>query len=53
MQDTLNLGVSVNGKIRAQIEVKTSATQDEILSIAKNSVSKWLEGKNHHKRNFM
>ncbi|ASM34970.1 leucyl-tRNA synthetase [Campylobacter sputorum subsp. bubulus] len=45
VQDTLNLGVSVNGKIRAQIEVKTSATQDEILSIAKNSVSKWLEGK--------
>lgn len=45
VQDTLNLGVSINGKVRSQIEVKTSATQDEILGIAKNSVSKWLEGK--------
>lgn len=45
VKDSLNLGVSVNGKKRAEIEVSTSLSQDEIIQIAKEKVAKWLEGK--------
>lgn len=46
VKDSLNLGISVNGKKRGEIEVSSSASQDEILELAKQKVSKWLEGKN-------
>lgn len=45
VKDALNLGVSINGKIRAQIEVDAKASENEILNVAKNATSKWLEGK--------
>ncbi|ABB44849.1 leucyl-tRNA synthetase [Sulfurimonas denitrificans DSM 1251] len=45
VEDSLMLGVTVNGKRRCEIEVPTEATQDEILQIARESASKWLEGK--------
>ncbi len=45
-QDTITLAVAVNGKRRAEIEVASSASKDEIISQAKESVAKWLEGKN-------
>jgi leucyl-tRNA synthetase len=43
--DVLILGVSVNGKNRATIEVDVGLADDEIIDIAKKSVEKWLEGK--------
>ncbi|NLK66208.1 MAG: leucine--tRNA ligase [Campylobacteraceae bacterium] len=45
VKDSLNLAVTVNGKKRAEIEVAADASKDEILSIAKENVEKWLEGK--------
>ncbi|EJW3047470.1 leucine--tRNA ligase [Campylobacter upsaliensis] len=45
VKDSLNLGVSVNGKKRAEIEVSASLKQDEIIQLAKEKVAKWLEGK--------
>ncbi|MFZ3053031.1 MAG: class I tRNA ligase family protein, partial [Sulfuricurvum sp.] len=43
--DALVLGVSVNGKNRATIEVGVNVSEEEIISIAKASVEKWIEGK--------
>ncbi len=45
VEDSITLGVAINGKNRGQIEVELSATKDEILTLAKEEVSKWLEGK--------
>ncbi|MDL0114648.1 leucine--tRNA ligase [Campylobacter felis] len=45
VKDSLNLGVSVNGKKRAEIEVAASLSKEEIISLAKEKVAKWLEGK--------
>ncbi len=46
--DTINLGIQVNGKIRAQIQTAADASDDEILTIAlaDDKVSKHVEGKN-------
>ncbi len=45
VENVLTLGVSVNGKARAEIEVGVDETSEKIIAIAKESVSKWLEGK--------
>ncbi len=45
VEDSLSLGVSINGKKRGEIEVPADASKDEILATAKESVAKWLEGK--------
>lgn len=45
VKDSLKLGVSINGKNRAEIEVASNASKDEILSLAKQSTQKWLENK--------
>ena len=45
VEDSLSLGVSINGKKRGEIEVAADASKDEILAAAKESVAKWLEGK--------
>ncbi|WP_297482847.1 class I tRNA ligase family protein, partial [Sulfurimonas sp.] len=45
VEDSLSLGVSINGKKRGEIEVAADASKDEILATAKESVAKWLEGK--------
>ncbi|MBE0499155.1 MAG: leucine--tRNA ligase [Campylobacterales bacterium] len=42
--DAVSMGVSINGKKRAEIEVSATASKEEILSLAKESVAKWLEG---------
>ena len=41
--DTLTLAVTINGKKRAEIEVSTSLDKAEILSIARESVARWLQ----------
>lgn len=42
--EALSLVVSVNGKKRADIQVPLNLDKEQILSLAKESVSKWLEG---------
>ena len=44
-QDTLNLAITVNGKRRGEIEVPSDTSEAEILKLAKDNVSKWIEGK--------
>ena len=46
VQDTITLGVAVNGKRRAEIEVDAGASKEDIIEQAKASIPKWLEGKN-------
>ncbi len=47
VQDSINMAVQVNGKVRAQIEVPAEATKEEILEIAKAEeiIMKYFEGK--------
>ncbi|GAB6045486.1 leucine--tRNA ligase [Caminibacter profundus] len=44
-KDEINYPVQVNGKKRAEISVSSSASKDEILKIAKEAVSKYIDGK--------
>ena len=46
VQDTMMLGVAVNGKRRAEIEIDAGAAKEDIIAMAKESIAKWLEGKN-------
>ncbi|ABK82789.1 leucine--tRNA ligase [Campylobacter fetus] len=45
VKDSLNLAITVNGKRRSEIEVSAFESDDKILEIAKQEVSKWIEGK--------
>ena len=42
VQDSIVLAVTINGKKRCEIEVNPNASNEEILSIAKEAGSKWL-----------
>ncbi len=43
--DSITLGLSVNGKRRAQIEVGVRDTKEQIVAAAKEALLKWIEGK--------
>jgi len=43
--DTIPMGVSVNGKKRAEIEVGVNDDKETIIAAAKEAISKWIEGK--------
>ena len=43
--DTISMGVSVNGKKRSEIEVGVGDDNATILALAKESIEKWIEGK--------
>ena len=45
-EDSITLAITINGKRRDEIETSLDATKEEILSLAKEKVAKWLEGKN-------
>jgi leucyl-tRNA synthetase len=45
VEDSLTLGISINGKRRGEVEVDVNATKEEILLAAKKIVAKWLEDK--------
>ncbi|MCD6432945.1 MAG: leucine--tRNA ligase [Sulfurimonas sp.] len=45
VEDSITLGVSVNGKRRAEIEVAIDEPKENIIVLAKESVAKWLEDK--------
>lgn len=42
--DSVTYGISINGKNRGEIEVEIGIQNDEIIKLAKEQVSKWLEG---------
>ena len=44
-EDSITLAITVNGKKRSQLEVEVGLKKDEILSLAKKEVLKWLEDK--------
>ncbi len=44
-EDSIILAITVNGKKRSQLEVEVGLKKDEILSLAKKEVAKWLEDK--------
>lgn len=44
VQESVTLGVSINGKRRGEIEVSAAASKDEILTIAKEEMASRLEG---------
>ena len=43
--DTVEIAVQVLGKLRARVEVSTTATQDEMRAAAEAAAAKWIEGK--------
>jgi len=45
VEDSITLGVAINGKRRAEIEVGIDETKENIIALAKEQVSKWLEDK--------
>ena len=45
VEDSLTLGVSINGKARTEIEVSPDESKENIISLAKEAGAKWLEGK--------
>ncbi|MGD9717751.1 MAG: leucine--tRNA ligase [Sulfurimonadaceae bacterium] len=45
VEATLTLGVSINGKARAEITIASDATNEEMIAHAKEAAAKWIEGK--------
>ena len=45
VEDSITLGISVNGKRRAEIEVAVDETKENIIALAKVEIAKWIEGK--------
>ena len=45
VEDSMVLGVSINGKRRTEIEVAVDESNESIIVIAKEAASKWLEDK--------
>ncbi|MCD4668150.1 MAG: leucine--tRNA ligase [Sulfurimonas sp.] len=44
VEDSITLGVSINGKRRAEIEVAVDESKENIIALAKEKTAKWLEG---------
>ena len=44
VKDSITYAVSINGKRRSEIEVDANASKDEILEVAKQKATKWLDG---------
>ena len=45
VKDSINLAVTINGKKRAEFEIAANVSESEAISVAKQNVAKWLEGK--------
>ena len=44
-EDSVTLAITINGKRRDEVEVEIGLEKDKIISLAKERVAKWLEGK--------
>ena len=51
--DLVRLGVSVNGKLRGEVEVANEAGKEEVIVAARAAVAKWLDGKEVVKEIFV
>ncbi len=45
VEESITLGVSINGKNRAEIEVANDASKEDIIKQAKSAAAKWIESK--------
>ena len=45
VKDNFEFVISINGKKRAQLELENSLSKDEIINLSKQSVDKWICGK--------
>lgn len=45
IEDSITLGVSINGKRRTEIEVAIDESKENIIALAKEAGAKWLENK--------
>jgi leucyl-tRNA synthetase len=45
VEDSVTLGVSINGKARTEIEVAKDASKEDIIAQAKEAGAKWIDGK--------
>ena len=45
VKDSFSIGITINGKRRGEVEVVSDASEAEILTLAKESVAKWIDGK--------
>lgn len=45
IEDSVTLGVSINGKRRCEIEIAIDESKESIIKLAKEKAAKWLEGK--------
>ncbi|MEJ2528479.1 MAG: hypothetical protein P8Y49_10515, partial [Sulfurovaceae bacterium] len=45
VEESITLGVSINGKNRAEIEVANDASKEDIIEQAKSAAAKWIESK--------
>jgi len=52
-KDSVTYAVTVNGKKRAEIKVDSSLGKDEVLAIAKEKATKWIDGKSIVKEIFV
>ena len=52
-KDSITYAVTVNGKRRAEIKVDANLNKDEVIQKAKESVKKWIEGKEIIKEIFV
>ena len=48
IDDTIEIVAQINGKVKAKLSIKTDATQDEVIALAKAEakVAEAIEGKN-------
>ncbi|WP_324672533.1 leucine--tRNA ligase [Mycoplasma sp. 888] len=51
--DEITYGITVNGKVRAELTVSKTAQKEEVLERGKKQVTKWLEGKEILKEIFV
>ena len=45
VENSVTLGVSINGKRRCEIEIAIDESKESIIKLAKEKAAKWLEGK--------
>jgi leucyl-tRNA synthetase len=45
VEDSITLGVSINGKARTEIEVDANESKENIITIAKQAAAKWIDDK--------
>ncbi|HIP54423.1 MAG TPA: leucine--tRNA ligase [Sulfurimonas autotrophica] len=53
VEESISLGVSVNGKKRGEIEIDADADKEKIIATAKEAVAKWIAGKEIVKEIFV